>query len=159
MTLSGFLIEQYLTYNSIYLNCGVSRIIAIDYGLKRTGLAWTDPDQIIATGIGSFDTQQLKNKLKKLVDEADIEGILLGYPTRLDGSDTHSTSAVREFEKWLIKVFPKLYIKRWDERFTSKMAMDAMIAGGVKKKKRRDKHLINELSATILLQEYLREYN
>jgi len=135
----------------------VGRIIAIDYGLKRTGLAWTDPMKIIATGIGSFEAEVLRAKLDELITQENIESILLGYPMRLDGSDTHSTAAVRKFEAWLNKKYPQLPIHRWDERFTSKMAMQAMIDGGVKKKRRRDKHLINQVSATLMLQEYIRE--
>ncbi len=135
----------------------MGRIIAIDYGLKRTGLAWTDPMKIIATGIGSFEAEVLRAKLDELITQENIESILLGYPMRLDGSDTHSTAAVRKFEAWLNKKYPQLPIHRWDERFTSKMAMQAMIDGGVKKKRRRDKHLINQVSATLMLQEYIRE--
>lgn len=133
----------------------MARILAIDYGLKRTGLAWTDPLQLIATGIGSFDTSGLKDRMIALVAENELEAIVLGFPTRMDGSDTHATEAVREFKKWLEKQFPVLDIHLWDERFTSKMAVDAMIKGGLKKKKRRDKHLVNQISATLILQEFL----
>lgn len=131
------------------------RILAIDYGSKRTGLAWTDPLQIIATGIGSFDTPLIEAKLKELITQESVETIVLGYPTRFDGSDTHITGAVRGFEKKLKTWFPAIEILRWDERFTSKEASRAILDGGAKKKKRRDKHLVNEVAATLLLQDYM----
>ena len=131
------------------------RVIAIDYGGKRTGLAWTDPLQIIATGLGTVDTDQLKKKLEELLASEDITSIVLGYPTKMDGSDTNITAEVRDFAEWIRKSFSHIHLELWDERFTSKMAMDAMIQSGVKRKKRRDKNLINEVSATILLQEWL----
>ncbi|MCB0836001.1 MAG: Holliday junction resolvase RuvX [Bacteroidetes bacterium] len=133
------------------------RIIAIDYGKKRTGLAWTDPLKMIATGIGSFDTAILDEKLKSLIDKEEIEAIVLGYPTRLDGTDSHVTEEVRTLKENLEKQYPQIRIHLWDERLTSKMAFQAMIDGGLKKKKRRDKHLVNEISAVIILQEFLQQ--
>ena len=133
------------------------RIIAIDYGKKRTGLAWTDPLKMIATGIGSFDTVILDEKLKSLIDKEEIEAIVLGYPTRLDGTDSHVTEEVRTLKENLEKQYPQIRIHLWDERLTSKMAFQAMIDGGLKKKKRRDKHLVNEISAVIILQEFLQQ--
>lgn len=133
----------------------MGRIIAIDYGKKRTGLAWTDPLQLFASGIGSFDTPFIKKKLVELFEQETIDEIVLGYPTRFDGSDTHATPLVREFNRLLNKWFPDTPVHLWDETFTSKMAMDSMIRAGVKKKKRRDKHLINQVSATLILQQYL----
>ncbi|MEM6804958.1 MAG: Holliday junction resolvase RuvX [Bacteroidota bacterium] len=135
----------------------MSRILAIDYGSKRTGLAWTDPLQIIANGIGSFDTYTLKDKIQQLCKEEDISEIVLGFPTRLDGSDTNSTQAVREFGKWLETTFPDKKLHYRDERFTSKQAFQTMIDAGLKKKKRRDKHLVNTISATIILQDFMKE--
>ena len=133
------------------------RIIAIDYGKKRTGLAWTDPLKMIATGIGSFDTVILDEKLKSLIDKEEIEAIVLGYPTRMDGTDSHVTEEVRTLKENLEKQYPQIRIHLWDERLTSKMAFQAMIDGGLKKKKRRDKHLVNEISAVIILQEFLQQ--
>ena len=133
------------------------RIIAIDYGKKRTGLAWTDPLKMIATGIGSFDTAILDEKLKSLIDKEEIEAIVLGYPTRMDGTDSHVTEEVRTLKENLEKQYPQIRIHLWDERLTSKMAFQAMIDGGLKKKKRRDKHLVNEISAVIILQEFLQQ--
>lgn len=135
----------------------MARIMAIDYGLKRTGLAWTDPLQIIATGIGSVETFVLETELKKLFASESIEAIVLGYPTKLDGSDTDSTAAVKAFEQQLHAWFPTTPIHLWDERFTSKMAFQTMIDSGLKRKKRRDKHLVNEISATLILQQYLQQ--
>lgn len=131
------------------------RIIAIDFGLKRTGLAWTDNNKIIASPIGTVETPALESELKKLFAEAEIERIVLGYPTRLDGSDTHSTQAVRTFRQNLLQWFPDTPVELLDERFTSAIAMQTMIEAGVKKKKRQEKQLINQISAVIILQDYL----
>ncbi len=133
----------------------MSRIISIDYGLKRTGLAWTDPLQIIASGLDTVHTPQLMNKLKELVAKEPVEGFVLGWPTRLDGRDTNCTGEIRNFKARLDKTFPKLYVELWDEQFTSKMAVQAMVAAGVSKKKRREKGSIDRMSATLILQEYL----
>ncbi len=133
----------------------MARILSIDYGKKRTGLAWTDPLQIIASGIGSFDTDQLEAKIAELIQSEKIEAIVLGYPTRTDGSDSHVTESVRTFKETLHKTYPDLPVHLWDERFTSQMAKQAMIDGGLKKKRRQDKHLVNEISATIILQDFM----
>lgn len=131
------------------------RIIAIDYGAKRTGLAWTDPLQIIATGIGSFDTEGLDDKLKELITKEEIEAIVLGYPTRMDGSDSHVTEAVRQLKDRLAKAYPEIKLHLVDERFSSQIAKQTMIDGGLSKKKRRNKHLVNEISAVIILQDFM----
>lgn len=131
------------------------RIVAIDYGLKRTGLAWTDPLKIIATGLETVATDQLMNRLKELVANERIEAFVLGMPYQLDGSDTHTTQPVLEFEKRLRKQFPNKAVFMQDEQFTSKMAMQSMIQAGLGKKKRRNKALVDQVSATIILQEYL----
>jgi len=135
--------------------CSVSRIIAIDYGLKRTGLAWTDPLQIIASGLETVPTPDLLPTLKSLVEKNPVEGFLLGWPTRLDGSDTHSTEAVRKFHKQLNKTFSGQWVELWEEQFTSKMAVQAMVQSGMSKKKRREKGMVDRMSATLILQEYL----
>ncbi len=131
------------------------RIIAIDYGAKRTGLAWTDPMQIIATGIGSFDTAILDDKLKELIEKEAIEAIVLGYPTRMDGSDSHVTEQVRELKAKLEKAYPQIKVHLVDERFSSQIAKQTMLEGGLKKKKRKDKHLVNEISAVVILQDFM----
>lgn len=131
------------------------RLLSIDYGARRSGLAWTDPLQIIATGVGAYDTEELMPKIAELIGKEDIEGIVVGYPVQSDGSDTDSTPLVRDFLEELDKAYPEMPIYPWDEEFTSKRAAEAMIASGVKKKKRRDKYLINEVSAVIILQDFM----
>jgi putative holliday junction resolvase len=131
------------------------RILALDYGLKRTGLAWTDPMQIIATGLTTVPTEQLEARLQALFQQEDIEALVLGYPTRNDGSDTHATAAVRTLKEQLEKAHPDLKIHLWDERFTSKLAVQALLDSGASKKKRREKGLVDQVSATIILQEFL----
>jgi putative Holliday junction resolvase len=133
----------------------MARILCIDFGLRRTGLAWTDPLQIIATGIGHVETKNLEAELKKLMQRESIEAVLLGFPTRFDGSDTHATQPVREFNAKLEKLYPGLPVHLWDERLTSKMAVQAMFQAGVPKGKRREKGLVDQVSATLMLQEYL----
>ena len=132
------------------------RIIAIDYGLKRTGLAVTDPLKIIATGLTTIESKQLIPFLKAYFAREEVELIIIGEPKNLDGSDTHATSLVKKVLKELEKNFPAIPIQTVDERFTSKMASRAMIEMGLKKKQRRNKALIDEIAATIMLQEYLK---
>ncbi len=131
------------------------RILAIDYGAKRTGLAWTDPLQIIATGIGSFATSDIEAKLRELIAAEAVELIVLGYPSRADGSDTHATPLVRTFKQSLEKWFSAIPVEYWDERGSSRDAMQGMIHAGLPRKKRADKHLINQVAATIILQDYM----
>lgn len=133
----------------------MARILSIDFGLKRTGLAWTDPQQIIATGLETVPTENLSQKLSKLFEEEDIAELVLGYPTRTDGSDTHATEGVRQLKAELEKAYPRLKIHLWDERFTSRLAVQLLLDSGASKKKRREKGLIDQVSATIMLQEFL----
>ncbi len=133
----------------------MGRILAIDYGAKRCGLAWTDPLQITAQGLPTVQEPDLKPSLLRLVATEKIELILLGYPTRMDGSDSHVTEAVRELQRWVEIQFPTLPVKRWDERFTSTLAARALIDAGISKKKRREKGTMDQMSATLMLQEYL----
>ena len=135
----------------------MSRILAIDYGLKRTGLAVTDPLKIIATGLTTVESKQLISFLKNYFNKEGVELIIIGEPKNLDDSDTHATQLVRNIIKELEKNFPLIPVKTVDERFTSKMASRAMIEMGLKKKKRRDKALVDEIAAAIMLQEYLRQ--
>jgi putative Holliday junction resolvase len=137
----------------------MGRILAIDYGSKRTGLAVTDPLQIIATGLAAIETKQLLNFLKDYFSKEPVELIIIGEPKNLDDSDTHATPLVERFITELAKHFPLIPVKKVDERFTSKMASRAMIDMGMKKKQRRDKGLVDEIAATILLQEYLGSVN
>ena len=132
------------------------RILCIDYGGKRTGLAVTDPLQIIATGLTTVDTPSLIPFLKKYLQQEVVELILIGMPLNWDESETHATPLVQAAIKKLEKEFPAIPVKTVDERYTSKMAKDAMLEMGLKKKDRRNKKLVDEIAATIMLQEYLR---
>ena len=134
------------------------RIISIDYGAKRTGLAVTDPLQIIATGLTTVESKQLIPFLKDYFAKEEVELIIIGEPKNWDDTDTHATPLVEKIIKQLEKNFPKIPIKRVDERYTSKMAKDAMLEMGLKKMQRRNKRLVDEIAATILLQEYLRQF-
>jgi putative Holliday junction resolvase len=133
----------------------MGRILAIDYGKKRTGLAVTDPEQIIATGLTTVDTDKLVGFLKQYFAKEPVELILLGHPKKLDGTDNDITPKVEKFFGQLSRLFPQIPAKLLDERFTSAMAFQTMIDSGLKKKDRRDKALVDEISATILLQGYL----
>jgi putative Holliday junction resolvase len=132
------------------------RIISIDYGLKRTGLAVTDPFQIIATGLTTVETPKLIPFLKDYFKKEEVELIIMGEPKNWDESDTHATPLVKKAVEKLKKEFPAMPIKMVDERYTSKLATQAMIEMGLKKKQRQNKALVDEIAATILLQEYLR---
>jgi putative Holliday junction resolvase len=137
----------------------MARILAIDYGLKRTGLAVTDPLQIIATGLTTVESPKLIQFLKDYFKTETVELILIGEPKNWDDTDTHATPLVREIIKKLQKEFPSIPLKPVDERYTSKMASRAMIDMGLKKKQRQNKALVDEIAATILLQEYLSRVN
>mgnify|MGYP001550240407 CR=1 FL=1 len=131
------------------------RILCIDYGKKRTGIAVTDPLQIIATGLTTVDSPALISFLKEYCKQEEVELILIGDPKNLDDSDTHATPLVKEIIKRLEKEFPRIPVKKVDERYTSKMAKKAMIEMGMKKKDRRNKRTVDEIAATIMLQEYM----
>lgn len=133
----------------------MARILCIDYGLKRTGIAVTDPLQIIATGLTTVDSPQLISFLKNYFLREAIELIIIGEPKNLDDSDTHGTPLVKQAIKKLEKEFPLIPLKKVDERYTSKMAKQAMIDMGMKKKDRRNKRTVDEIAATIMLQEYM----
>lgn len=133
----------------------MGRIVAIDYGKKRTGIAVTDTLKIIAQGLKTVATEQLIYELKQYFAVEPIEKVILGYPVDLDGNPTENTPRVEKFQKNFIKVFPNIPIEYVDERYTSKMAFKTMIDSGLKKKARQNKALIDEISATIMLQEYL----
>ena len=137
----------------------MARILCIDYGGKRTGIAVTDPLQIIATGLTTVDSNELISFLKKYFLQEEVELIIIGEPKNLDDSDTHATPLVKEAIKKLRKEFPQIPIKMVDERFTSKMAKQAMIEMGMKKKDRQNKRTVDEIAATMMLQEYLASPN
>jgi putative Holliday junction resolvase len=133
----------------------MARIICIDYGGKRTGIAVTDPLQIIATGLTTIDTKDFIPFLKEYFSREQVEKILIGWPLNLDDTATHATSLVEQAIKQLHKHFPAIPVEKVDERFTSKLAKEAMFEMGLKKKQRRDKKLLDEIAATMMLQEYL----
>ena len=133
----------------------MARILAIDYGGKRTGIAVTDPLQIIATGLTTINSNELIPFLKKYFTSETVEHIIIGMPKNWDESDTHATPLVQAAIKKLQSAFPQMPITEVDERYTSKMAKDAMMQMGLKKKDRRDKKIVDEIAATIMLQEYM----
>lgn len=135
----------------------MARILSIDYGLKRTGIAVTDPLQIIATGLTTIESQQLVPFLKDYFSKEPVERIIIGMPTNWDDTDTHGTPLVRKAIQSLQKHFPQLPVETVDERFSSKMASRAMIDMGLKKKQRQNKALVDEIAATLLLQEWLQK--
>ena len=134
----------------------MARILCIDYGLKRTGIAVTDPLQIIATGLTTLHSKELIPFLKDYFVREQVELILIGWPTNWDDSSTHATPLVEKCIKELQKNFPTMPVIKVDERYTSKMAKAAMLETRMKKKDRRNKAFVDEIAATIMLQEYLR---
>jgi putative Holliday junction resolvase len=133
----------------------MARIMAIDYGLKRTGIAVTDPLQIIATGLTTVESPKLIAFLKEYFRTEAVELILMGEPKNWDDSDTHATPLVRQIVQRLQKEFPAVPLQLVDERNTSKMASRAMVEMGMKKKQRRNKAMVDEIAATIMLQEWM----
>lgn len=137
----------------------MARILAIDFGKKRTGLAVTDPSQIIANPLTTVPTHELLTFLTGYFNEEEVEAVVIGMPQDLFGNDSHSTGAVNEFVKIFRKKFPAHQVHLHDERYTSKMALDAMIRSGSKKSDRRKKENIDKLSATIILQSFMDSQN
>jgi putative Holliday junction resolvase len=133
----------------------MGRILSIDYGLKRTGIAVTDPLKIIATGLTTVETPKLVKFLKEYLTKEDVETIIIGMPVNMDDSATHATPLVQKFISVMKRELPNIPVQEVDERFTSKMASRAMIDMGLKKKQRQNKAMVDEIAATIMLQEYL----
>jgi putative Holliday junction resolvase len=131
------------------------RIIAIDHGLKRTGLAVTDPLRIIATALDTVPTQELMDYLKAYLAREEVDGFVVGLPMGLDGRPTDATPHVQGFIVRLKKAFPGKRVETMDERFTSTMAKETMLASGIGRKARRDKGTVDRISATIILQGWL----
>jgi len=131
------------------------RVLALDYGGKLTGIAVTDAMQIIANGLTTVDSATLIVFLKKYFAQEQVEKVIIGMPKTLQNNDTHGTNLVVEFIKKFKTEFPEMPIETIDERFTSKMAFQTMIDSGLKKMDRRNKALVDEISATIILQGYL----
>jgi putative Holliday junction resolvase len=131
------------------------RVLALDYGGKRTGIAVTDAMQIIANGLTTVDSATLIVFLKKYFAQEQVEKVIIGMPKTLQNNDTHGTNLVVAFIEKFKTEFPEMPIETVDERFTSKMAFQTMIDSGLKKMDRRNKALVDEISATIILQGYL----
>lgn len=133
----------------------MARILAIDYGTKRTGIAVTDEFQIIASGLTTVDTKALLPFLKDYISKENVELFLVGEPKQMNNEVSESEAAIQSFLNKLSKTIPTMPVKRVDERFTSKMAFQTMIDSGLKKGQRKNKALVDEISATIILQSYL----
>jgi putative Holliday junction resolvase len=165
---------QFIAHHSLLITCSFSpfspkfaalkqtfllgRILSIDYGGKRTGLAVTDPLKIIATGLGTVDTPKLMTFLKDYFAKEPVELVIIGMPTNWDDTDTHATPLVKKFIEEFKKAHPTLPVKEVDERYTSKLATQAMLQMGLKKKQRQNKKLVDEIAATIMLQEHLQHH-
>ena len=134
------------------------RILAIDYGQKRTGIAITDELQIIASGLTTIASETAIDFLKKYFEKENVCKVLIGKPKQMNGEPSQSTEIIELFVTKFKKAFPNMELIRVDERFTSKMAFQTMIDSGLKKKQRQNKALIDEISATIMLQDYLTRY-
>ncbi|MDO5104576.1 Holliday junction resolvase RuvX [Capnocytophaga sp.] len=133
----------------------MSRILAIDYGSKRSGIAVTDPMRIIASGLTTIATNELIPFLKKYTADENVQEIVIGQPKRMSNENSDIETDIQQFIIKLQNELPHISIEREDERFTSKMAFQAMLDGGMKKKQRQNKALIDEISATLILQSYM----
>jgi putative Holliday junction resolvase len=133
----------------------MSRLLSIDYGKKRTGIAVSDPLQIIANGLTTVETSKLFEFLEDYLKKEEVESIIVGLPKQMSGEPSENMKRIEPFVNRLKKIYPKINIEYFDERFTSKLAHQAMIDGGLKKQDRRNKELVDEISATIILQGYM----
>ena len=130
-------------------------IIALDFGKKSTGIAVTDPLQLIASGLTTVETKDLISFLKNYCSKGTVESFVIGLPKQMNNQPSESEQLIQPFLKTLRNTFPDIAIQREDERFTSKMAFQSMIDSGMKKKKRQNKAVVDEISATLILQSYL----
>jgi len=133
----------------------LARILALDYGKVRTGIAVTDELQLIASGLTTVETKDLISFLADYINNEPVELFVVGLPKQMDNTQSESEDLIQTFLKKLSNKFPAIPIERQDERFTSKMAFQSMLDSGMKKKKRQDKSLVDEISATLILQAYL----
>lgn len=131
------------------------RILSIDYGIKRTGIAITDEMQIIASGLTTVPSETLIAFLKDYFSKEKVEKVIVGEPKQMDGTPSESAAIIEKFIKTFTMTFPEMPLDRVDERFTSKMAFQTMIDSGLKKQQRKNKALIDEIAATIMLQDYM----
>ncbi len=143
----------FVPLHSNFKNMG--RILAIDYGQKRVGLAVTDPMQIIATGLDTIPAHEILDYLQKYIAKEPVEKFVIGLPTQMNGQESESMQYIRPFVVGLQRKFPDIELIYVDERFTSVLAHKAMLDGGLKKKDRQNKALVDKISATIILQSYL----
>ncbi|MBO7578617.1 MAG: Holliday junction resolvase RuvX [Prevotella sp.] len=137
----------------------MARILSIDYGKKRTGIAVTDPLQIIANGLATVSTSELFNYLKDYLSHEQVERIIIGRPLQTNGQPSENLQRVEQFVNRWKKEMPDVPVEYVDERFTSVLAHQAMIDGGLRKKARQDKALVDKISATIILEDYLRSHS
>ncbi len=135
----------------------MGRILSIDYGRKRVGIAVTDPGQIIANRLTTVPTHTLWDFLKDYFEKEQVETVVVGYPRQMNNQASEAVRYINPFLKKFQKVYPDMKLELFDERFTSKIAFQTMIDGGLKKQKRRDKALVDAISATIILQSYLEQ--
>lgn len=133
----------------------MGRILAIDYGKKRTGLAVTDPLRITANPLLTIETKELINWLQTYFEKEKVDIVVIGHPTQMNGEESESMNYIRPFVGNFKKQFPTIPITMYDERFTSVLAHQAMIAGGMKKKDRQDKAIVDKIAACIILEGYL----
>ncbi len=135
----------------------MGRIMSIDYGKKRVGIAVTDPQRIIAQGLTTVPAHTIWDFLQKYLAEEEVDEFVVGYPRQMNNQPSQAIRWINPFVKKLNKLFPSKRISLYDERFTSVMAHQAILAGGVKKEKRKDKALVDKVSATIILQSYMEQ--
>lgn len=133
----------------------MGRILALDYGKKRVGIAVTDPLKIIANGLETVETSRIKDFVTGYLEKEKIECLVVGYPVQMNDQVSEAENFIRPFISWFSQAFPDIRIERVDERFTSRIAGKAILNGGVKKKERRNKSLVDKISAVIILQSYL----
>lgn len=136
----------------------MARILALDYGKVRTGIAVTDELQLIASGLTTVESKDLIPFLEAYFQREQVERIVVGLPKQMDNTPSESEALIQEFLKKMKAKFPTYPVERQDERFTSKMAVQSMLDSGMKKKKRQDKALVDEISATLILQAYLNRF-
>ena len=135
----------------------MGRILAFDYGTKRTGIAVTDPLQLIASGLKTVETSEILTFLKSYCTDEKVVLFVVGLPKQMNNLPSESEQFIKSFIRNLKRTFPEIPIKREDERFTSKMALQSMIDSGIKKKQRYNKAMVDEISATLILQSYLKK--
>lgn len=133
--------------------------MALDYGRKRVGVAVTDPLKITANGLTTIDTMQIREFISDYLNKEQIECLLIGQPMQMNYQASEAEKYIKPFLNWFTEKYPGIRVERIDERFTSKMAGKAMIEGGIKKMKRRNKALVDKTSAVIILQSYLEKRN